>query len=277
MAWPASSVTVSSQIQVSGKNWRTRCTSARSPVEFDVRTRPAGRGGRGGGGRRGHRTGRRRGHRPRPSRPRTASGVLELLALRHLLVGEHDEAGVLEGVFGARDHERAAHPFALVQFGLRLHVERFELGEHLLQVQPVLGQDEHRAVHGHQSDFGLALGLHVHLHLVARLGLLGAERGGHRLRILALHVERDGVGRHLAVRQYLVDEQLRLRGHGRRDLERDVGPELLPVKTTRPRDDHFVVEVARLGGGRHLKLAVSPTASAACPCCCTWMKLPDGE
>ena len=59
---------------------------------------------------------------------------LDLFALGHVLVGEHDEARVGEGLLGSGDEQRAAHhPLSLVQLGLRLHVEAFQLGEDLLR------------------------------------------------------------------------------------------------------------------------------------------------
>ncbi len=95
-----------------------------------------------------------------------------------------------------------------MQFGLGLHVQPLQLSEHLLEVEAVLGQDEHGAVDSDQAHLGRALRLHVDLEVIARPGLLHAERGGHLVGVLALDVEGDEVSRHLAGGQDLVDQEL---------------------------------------------------------------------
>ena len=103
---------------------------------------------------------------------------------------------------------------------LRLHVELLQLVEHLLQIQPVLGQDEDRPVHGHETDPRLALRLDVDVERGTWSDRVLAEANLHVVGIGCLDAEGKVVGGDLVVRQDLVHEDARRRGHklGRNEL-----------------------------------------------------------
>ncbi len=141
-----------------------------------------------------------------------------LLTFRDVVIAEYDDAGIVEDVRGAFGLDDGIDTY-VVKLSLRLHVKSLKLRKHLLQIEAVLGENEHGLVDGGESDPCAAFGLYLDSNLFAGFGLVLAERDPDVVGVDTLDIERDVIGCHLTVRKDLVNEQSRGRRHGGRRLE----------------------------------------------------------
>ncbi len=95
---------------------------------------------------------------------------VEPLAGRNVGVAQHEHTGVRKDLGGPLGLNRRVDVH-VVQLSLRLHVESLEFGEHLLQIEPILGKNEYGPVHRRQTNHCAAFGLDMYFDVVARPGL----------------------------------------------------------------------------------------------------------